>query len=143
MAGFFILRTGGAAWCASHRGRDSAQEPTLAPGDSPGLHSEFLPVKQSCLAPIVENRRGSKVDPRELKTDYENPINPAQGTAIPYTWNATPRTLVCQKTDQPDQVCFTECDRWEFKCAISCFAGSASGGKPGALRMYEAVDFVH
>ena len=40
--------------------------------------------------------------------------NTAQGTAITYTWNASPRTLVCQKTGEPDQVYLTECDRWDF-----------------------------
>ncbi len=28
--------------------------------------------------------------------------NAAQGTAITYTWNASPRTLVCQRTGEPD-----------------------------------------
>jgi type II secretory pathway pseudopilin PulG len=40
--------------------------------------------------------------------------NEAQGARITYTWNATPRTLVCQKTGEPDQVYLTECDRWDF-----------------------------
>jgi len=40
--------------------------------------------------------------------------NEALGTRITYTWNASPRTLVCQKTGQPDQVYLTECDRWDF-----------------------------
>jgi prepilin-type N-terminal cleavage/methylation domain-containing protein len=40
--------------------------------------------------------------------------NAIEGTATTYTWNATPRTLVCQKTGQPDQVYLTECDRWDF-----------------------------
>ena len=41
--------------------------------------------------------------------------NLAKGTAITYTWNATPRTLVCRKTGEPDQVYLTECDRWDFE----------------------------
>jgi prepilin-type N-terminal cleavage/methylation domain-containing protein len=40
--------------------------------------------------------------------------NEAQGTGITYTWNASPGTLVCRKTGQPDQVYLTECDRWDF-----------------------------
>jgi hypothetical protein len=40
--------------------------------------------------------------------------NADQATAITYTWNAGPRTLVCQKTGEPDQVYLTECDRWDF-----------------------------
>ncbi len=41
--------------------------------------------------------------------------NGGQGTTITYKWSAGPRTLVCQKTGQPDQVYLTECDRWEFE----------------------------
>jgi len=41
--------------------------------------------------------------------------NALAGTGITYTWDATPRTLVCQKTGQPDQVYLTECDRWDFE----------------------------
>jgi hypothetical protein len=40
--------------------------------------------------------------------------NANEGTVATYTWNAGPRTLVCQKTGQPDQVYLTECDRWDF-----------------------------
>jgi prepilin-type N-terminal cleavage/methylation domain-containing protein len=40
--------------------------------------------------------------------------NAAQGATITYTWNASPRTLVCQRTGEPDQVYLTECDRWDF-----------------------------
>ena len=40
--------------------------------------------------------------------------NATAGTTITYTWSATPRTLVCQKTGQPDEVYLTECDRWDF-----------------------------
>ena len=67
------------------RRRESAQEPTLAPGNSPGPHSGLLPAEQSCLAPIVEIRRGSKVGPRKLidarhneycVRSYDNPANP-------------------------------------------------------------------
>ena len=41
--------------------------------------------------------------------------NALAGTSSTYTWNATPRTLVCQKTGQPDQVYLTECDSWAFE----------------------------
>jgi hypothetical protein len=41
--------------------------------------------------------------------------NATAGTTITYTWSATPRTLVCQKTGQPDEVYLTECDRWDFE----------------------------
>ena len=42
--------------------------------------------------------------------------NAVAGTAITYTWNANTRTLMCQKTGQPDPVVFlTECDRWDFQ----------------------------
>ena len=41
--------------------------------------------------------------------------NAVQGTGATYTWKASPRTLVCQKTGQPDQVYLTECDRWDFQ----------------------------
>ena len=47
-------------------------------------------------------------------TKWLTVTNGAQGTAITYTWSGGPRTLVCQKTGQPDQVYLTECDRWEF-----------------------------
>jgi prepilin-type N-terminal cleavage/methylation domain-containing protein len=40
--------------------------------------------------------------------------NAAQGTAITYTWNASPRTLICERTGEPAQVYLTECDRWDF-----------------------------
>jgi len=41
--------------------------------------------------------------------------NAVAGTVITYTWDERPRTLVCQKTGQPDQVYLTECDRWDFE----------------------------
>jgi len=40
--------------------------------------------------------------------------NEAEGMGITYTWNAGPRTLVCQKTGEAEQVYLTECDRWDF-----------------------------
>jgi len=48
-------------------------------------------------------------------TKWLTVTNAATGTATTYTWNATPRTLVCQKTGQPDQVYLPECDRWDFE----------------------------
>jgi hypothetical protein len=41
--------------------------------------------------------------------------NATLGTTVTYLWNADPRTLVCRKTGQPDQVYLTECDRWDFQ----------------------------
>jgi hypothetical protein len=41
--------------------------------------------------------------------------NALLGTATTYAWNAAPRTLVCQKSGQPDQIYLTECDRWDFQ----------------------------
>jgi len=63
-----------------------------------------------------EIRQASRV------TDFHNSgstrwlqvTNANEGTATTYTWNASSRTLVCQKTGQPDQVYLTECDRWDF-----------------------------
>ncbi len=40
--------------------------------------------------------------------------NGQQGAVITYTWDASPRTLVCQKTGEADQIYLTECDRWDF-----------------------------
>ncbi len=40
--------------------------------------------------------------------------NAEKRATITYTWNAGPRTLVCQKTGEPEQVYLTECDRWDF-----------------------------
>ncbi len=48
-------------------------------------------------------------------TKWLTVTNAAQGAAITYTWSAGPRTLVCQKTGQADQVYLTECDRWDFE----------------------------
>ena len=61
-----------AAWSASHPTRASAHRPTFAPGDFPGLHSGLPPVKQSGLAPIVENCAGGKVALRKLNIACEN-----------------------------------------------------------------------
>jgi len=47
-------------------------------------------------------------------TKWLTVTNATQGTAITYTWNAAPRTLVCEKTSEPAQVYLTECDRWDF-----------------------------
>lgn len=47
-------------------------------------------------------------------TKWLTVTNATLGTLITYTWDATPRTLVCQRTGQPDQVYLTECDRWDF-----------------------------
>jgi prepilin-type N-terminal cleavage/methylation domain-containing protein len=41
--------------------------------------------------------------------------NALAGTSSTYTWNPTPRTLVCQKPGQPNQVLLTECDNWVFE----------------------------
>jgi hypothetical protein len=41
--------------------------------------------------------------------------NALSRTAVTYVWDARPRTLVCQKTDAPEQVYLTECDRWDFQ----------------------------
>lgn len=41
--------------------------------------------------------------------------NAVAGTTATYTWKAAPRTLVCQKPGQPDQVYLTECDSWNFQ----------------------------
>ncbi len=43
--------------------------------------------------------------------------NAAQATAgtVTYTWNDTPRTLVCQKSGEADRVYLTECDAWDFQ----------------------------
>jgi hypothetical protein len=40
--------------------------------------------------------------------------NAALGTGATYRWQTSTKTLVCQKTGQPDQVYLTECDRWDF-----------------------------
>ena len=40
--------------------------------------------------------------------------NAASGEQVTYVWSASPRTLVCQRTGQADQVYLTECDRWDF-----------------------------
>jgi prepilin-type N-terminal cleavage/methylation domain-containing protein len=48
-------------------------------------------------------------------TKWFTVTNATAGTATTYTWNATPRKLVCQKPGQPDQVFLTECDRWDFQ----------------------------
>lgn len=41
--------------------------------------------------------------------------NAFAGTGTTYIWNSTPRTLVCRKTGQPDQVYLAECDAWNFE----------------------------
>jgi prepilin-type N-terminal cleavage/methylation domain-containing protein len=48
-------------------------------------------------------------------TKWLTVTNALAGTATTYTWNATPRTVVCQKTGQPDKVYLTECDSWVFE----------------------------
>ena len=47
-------------------------------------------------------------------TKWLTVTNTALGTGATYTWNATPRTLVCQRAGQADEVYLTECDRWDF-----------------------------
>ena len=41
--------------------------------------------------------------------------NAFAGTGTTYIWSASPRTLVCQKNGQPDQVYLTGCDVWDFE----------------------------
>ncbi len=41
--------------------------------------------------------------------------NSLAGTGATYIWTATPRTLVCRRSGQPDQVYLTECDGWNFE----------------------------
>jgi len=52
---------------------------------------------------------------RSGTTKWFTVTNTALGTGVTYTWNATPRTLVCQKSGQTEQVYLTECDRWDFE----------------------------
>ncbi len=40
--------------------------------------------------------------------------NAIRSTTITYTWNASSRTLMCQKTGEADQVYLTECDNFVF-----------------------------
>jgi hypothetical protein len=40
--------------------------------------------------------------------------NATSGEQINYVWDAGARTLVCQRTAEPDRVYLTECDRWDF-----------------------------
>jgi prepilin-type N-terminal cleavage/methylation domain-containing protein len=41
--------------------------------------------------------------------------NSFAGTGATYIWNATPRTLVCRRSGEPDKVYLTECDAWNFE----------------------------
>jgi hypothetical protein len=52
---------------------------------------------------------------RSGTTTWLKVTNAITGSASTYTWNPRPRTLVCQRTGQPDQVYLTECDRWDFE----------------------------
>jgi hypothetical protein len=38
--------------------------------------------------------------------------NSAHGIAVEYTWSADTRTLICQKTGQPQSTCLKDCDSW-------------------------------
>ncbi len=40
--------------------------------------------------------------------------NANQGIVIRYVWDATDRTLICEKTGKEPQVYLTECDGWTF-----------------------------
>ena len=41
--------------------------------------------------------------------------NALRGTGSAYAWNRAKRTLVCQKTGEPDNTLLTECDAWDFE----------------------------
>jgi prepilin-type N-terminal cleavage/methylation domain-containing protein len=60
--------------------------------------------------------------------------NVALGTGSTYKWDATPRTLVCQRPGQPDQVYLTECDRWD----LDLFQRAPQKG--GAYAFYPATN---
>ena len=47
-------------------------------------------------------------------TKWLTVTNAGLGTGATYTWQASTRTLACQKTDGSEQVFLTECDRWDF-----------------------------
>jgi prepilin-type N-terminal cleavage/methylation domain-containing protein len=40
--------------------------------------------------------------------------NEVEGVGMRYSWDATDRTLLCEKTGQAAEAYLTECDRWDF-----------------------------
>ncbi len=48
-------------------------------------------------------------------TRWLSVTNADEGSTTRYTWNGARRTLLRQKTGEPDQVYLTECDRWDFQ----------------------------
>jgi len=62
-------------------------------------------------------RQATRVTGFEKKDTYKQltVTNAFAGTGTTYTWKAKPRTLVCQKSGQAEQVYLTECDAWNFE----------------------------
>jgi prepilin-type N-terminal cleavage/methylation domain-containing protein len=48
-------------------------------------------------------------------TKWFTVTNTTLGTGATFRWQASTRTLVCQKPGQQDRVCLTECDSWNFQ----------------------------
>ena len=62
-----------------------------------------------------ELRQATRVVSYQANDDGKTLVltNSVQGFSIGYTWNAETRTLICEKTDQPQFTCLTDCDSWE------------------------------
>ncbi len=91
-----------------------------------GLRS-FL-VMGNCAALDDKNRLAADQITRDLRqatrvlsyeTDADSKTllltNTVQGFSAQYLWSADTRTLTCEKTDQPQVTCLTDCDSWEAK----------------------------
>ncbi|MFO1514205.1 MAG: prepilin-type N-terminal cleavage/methylation domain-containing protein [Verrucomicrobiota bacterium] len=89
-----------------------------------GLRS-FL-VMGNCAALDDKNRLAADQITRDLRqatrvlsfeTDADHKAlrltNSLQGIATEYLWSADTRRLTCEKTDQPQVTCLTDCDSWE------------------------------
>ena len=100
----------------------------LAMGSSLWLFGSRSFVAMSNYSDLgVKSRHALDLMSREIReatrvTSFQNTgttkwlavTNANSGQQITYVWSSSPRTLVCQRTGQPDQVLLTECDRWNF-----------------------------
>jgi hypothetical protein len=62
-----------------------------------------------------ELRQATQVLRYETETDSKRLVltNSLQQYTVSYSWNATTRTVTCEKTDQPQFICLNGCDAWD------------------------------
>lgn len=86
----------------------------VALGNYSDLDSKSRQALDSMLRDIRDATRVSGFQRDGVNNWIELTNAEISGVTITYAWSSSSRKLICQKTGQPDRVCLTECDLWDF-----------------------------